>query len=86
MKSLRDNCIELLQNEDIRKDMRDMIKPIVQIVYNELYIYIWVICLYNVFIFFILIMNLYMLFKINRQMHSVSFSYSELVKEALRIP
>jgi len=86
MKSLRDNCIELLQNEDIRKDMRDMIKPIVQIVYNELYIYIWVICLYNVFIFFILIMNLYMLFKINRQMHSVSFSYSELLNEALRIP
>ena len=49
MKTIKDSCIDLLKNEDIRKDMREMIRPICQIIYNEIYIYVWFICLYNVF-------------------------------------
>jgi hypothetical protein len=53
MKNIRDSCIEFLQNEDIRKDVKEIIKPLVQIVYNEVYIYIWLICFYNVVLIFI---------------------------------
>ena len=64
MKSIKENCIEFLQNEDIRRDMKEMIKPVVQIVYNEVYVYLWVICFYCVFIFFILMANLFLLARI----------------------
>jgi|Laugresbdmm110sn_2_1035109.scaffolds.fasta_scaffold03996_2 hypothetical protein len=61
MKNIKDTCIEFLQNEDIRKDVKDIIKPIVNIVYNELYVYLWLICLYNVFLIFIILANLFLL-------------------------
>ena len=61
MKNIKDTCIEFLQNEDIRKDVKDIIKPIVNIVYNEIYVYLWLICLYNVFLIFIILANLFLL-------------------------
>ena len=61
MKNIKDTCIEFLQNEDIRKDVKEIIKPIVNIVYNELYVYLWLICLYNVFLIFIILANLFLL-------------------------
>jgi hypothetical protein len=60
MKSIKENCIEFLQNEDIRKDMKEMIHPIVQIVYNEVYVYLWVICFYCVFMFFLLLASVFL--------------------------
>jgi len=61
MKNIKDTCIEFFQNEDIRKDVKDIIKPIVNIVYNEIYVYLWLICLYNVFLIFIILANLFLL-------------------------
>lgn len=61
MKNIRDTCIEFFQNEDIKKDVREIIKPIVQIIYNEIYVYIWFICFYNVFLIFIILANLLLL-------------------------
>jgi hypothetical protein len=31
---------------------KDAVKPIVNVVYNEIYIYVWFICIYNVFLIF----------------------------------
>ena len=67
MKNIRDTCIEFFKNEDIRKDVKEMVKPIVQIVYNELYLYIWFICFYNVFLIFIILANLFLLLKLLRR-------------------
>jgi hypothetical protein len=64
MKNIRDTCIEFFQNEDTRKDVKEMIKPVVQIIYNELYLYIWFICFYNVFLIFIILANLFLLLKL----------------------
>jgi hypothetical protein len=63
MKTIRDTCIEFFQNEDIRKDVREIIKPIVHIIYNEIYVYIWFICLYNVFLIFLVLANLLLLLR-----------------------
>ena len=63
MKTIKDSCIDLLKNEDIRKDMREMIRPICQIIYNEIYIYVWFICLYNVFFIVLLLFNLFLLLR-----------------------
>ena len=64
MKKIKDNCLEFLQNEDIRRDFRDLIRPIIQFIYNEIYIYLWVICFYNVFIFFLIVVNMYLLIRL----------------------
>jgi hypothetical protein len=68
MKNIRDTCIDFFQNDDIRKDVRDILKPIAQNIYNELYIYIWFICFYHVILIFIILVNLFLLlrlFKLN---------------------
>lgn len=53
MKNIRDTCIDFFKNEDIKRDVKDVIKPVVSFIYDEIYVYLWFICLYNVF--FILI-------------------------------
>jgi hypothetical protein len=63
MKNIRDSCIGFFKNEEICRDIREMLKPIVTIVYNELYLYIWAICLFNVFLIFIILVNLFLLIK-----------------------
>jgi len=50
MKSLRETCIDFFTDENIKKDVREMIKPIFHLIYNEVYIYIWLIAFYHFFI------------------------------------
>jgi hypothetical protein len=61
MKSFRDTCIDFFQNEDIKNDLTALLKSSVNLIYNEVYIYIWFICFYNVFLIFIILANLYLL-------------------------
>jgi len=51
MKTLRDSCIEYFKKEEIKKTVHEIIKPIFGWVYNEVYIYIWVIAFYHVLLF-----------------------------------
>ena len=71
MKTFRDTCIDFFQNEDIKNDLTRLLKSSVNVIYNEIYIYIWFICFYNVFLIFIILANLYLLLtllkKINKQ-------------------
>jgi len=64
MKNIRDSCIEFFQNEEIRRDMREVIKPISNIIYNETYLYIWLLCFYSVLLLLVGLANLFLLIKI----------------------
>lgn len=64
MKSIRDTCLEFFKNEDIKKDVKDMVRPIVDMAYNEIYWYVWLICIYHVFFILIILANLYLLLKL----------------------
>jgi hypothetical protein len=64
MKSIRDKFITFLKNEDIRRDVKDIIKPISELIYNETYLYIWFICVYNVLLLFIILANLFILIRL----------------------
>jgi hypothetical protein len=64
MKNIRETCIEFLQNEDIKKDVKAIIRPIVGIIYNEVYPYLWFLCIYNVFLIFIVLANLVLLLRL----------------------
>ena len=65
IKNIRNSSLEFFQNEDIKRYLKEMIKPIVNIIYNEIYVYILFICMYNVFLFFITLANLFILLKIS---------------------
>jgi hypothetical protein len=64
MKSIRESCIELFKDENIKKDIKTLLAPLVEIIYNDLYVYIWSICFFNLFLFVIIILNLVLLLKI----------------------
>ena len=63
MKNLRETCIDFLKSEDMKREVRDIIKPIGDIVYNELYFYIWFICIYNIILIFIVLAILCLLLR-----------------------
>jgi hypothetical protein len=63
-KTIRDTCIEYLNKSDIKQDLKEISKPVVEIIYNELYIYILLICVYNVVFIFIVLANFILLLKL----------------------
>ena len=50
--------------EDLGRYIKQFVKPIVQNVYNEIYTYIWFICIYNLFLIFITLANLILVYKL----------------------
>ena len=80
MKNIRDTCIEFFQNEDIRRVVKEIIKPIANIIYNETYLYIWFICIYNVFLLFIILANLFLLVKLLKKQSKIDLNFRDLEK------
>ena len=52
---------EWLKNEDIQSNFRKASSVVVKAIYNEIYIYIWFICVYNIFLLIVVVINLYLL-------------------------
>jgi hypothetical protein len=59
-----DTILSFFQSEDIKKYMKETIRSIVLIIYNEMYFYVWLICFYHVFLIFIVLANLFILLRI----------------------
>ena len=64
MKNIKDSCIEFLNNANTMKEIKDILKPLTTSIYNELYIYIWIICFYSIIMFLLILANLYVLMNI----------------------
>ena len=65
MKNLRDTFKQFLNNDDIKNDLKEiMMKPVFNMIYNEIYIYIWIIAIYNIFFVFIILAIFFILLKI----------------------
>lgn len=54
---IQDSCMEFFKKEDIQRYIKDCMSPLVGIIYNEIYPYIWFICIYNVFLIFLTLAN-----------------------------
>ena len=54
-------CISFYKDENIRNDI---IKPIAQLIYDDIYLYIWIVCFYSMFIILILLIILIIVIKI----------------------
>ncbi len=57
---------EWLKNEDIQLNFRKASGAVTAAIYNEVYVYIWFICIYNIFLLIVVVINLYLLVKIWR--------------------
>lgn len=64
MKNLKEILIDYLKDDNTRKELNEILKPITEPIYNELYIYIWIFCFYSILLFLILLVNLFLLLKI----------------------
>ena len=58
MKNLRDTCIDFFKSENTKKEVKEMMKPIFSMIYNEMYVYIWIIAIYNIF-FIVMILAMF---------------------------
>jgi hypothetical protein len=72
MKNIKDSVIEFLKNENIKKELSEVFRPLGTLVYNEIYIYLWSICIFNVFLIFIILANLILLLKLFRLTEIIS--------------
>jgi hypothetical protein len=61
------NITELFSNYEVQKYIKELVHPIGESVYNEVYLYIWFICIYNVFLFAVLLINLFLLLRLSNQ-------------------
>jgi len=64
------------RKEDIKKMSKEIVKPIVNIIYDEIYPYIWFICIYNVFFIFITLANLFLLVRLCKEFRK-KITYNE---------
>jgi hypothetical protein len=52
---MKDTLLRFFDNDDIKRELRVLIKPISSLIYNELYIYIWFLCVYHVVLLFVIV-------------------------------
>jgi len=62
------------RKEDIKKLSKEIIKPVVNIIYDEIYPYVWFICIYNVFLIFITLANLFLVIRLFKEIHKLQGS------------
>lgn len=65
MDSMWDTCLNYLKTDEARRQLREnVIVPMGDIMYNEMYFYVWFICIYHVFLILIILANLVLLLKL----------------------
>jgi hypothetical protein len=79
MKNIKETCLQFFQNEDIRKEIKEIIRPIASVVYNEISLYVWLLCIYSIFLIFITLANLFLLVKIYLSKKHIVFDLAQLV-------
>jgi len=63
-KNFTDICLDFFRKEDVQRYAKDIVRPVVNVIYNQIYPYIWTICLYCVFLFFLTLVNLILLARV----------------------
>ena len=78
---LQDNfeapIIDFIKSEDIKRDFYSVVQPVYTNIYNELYPYLWFICIYIVIITFIILVNLVLLIRVLNHLGGFYISYHD---------
>lgn len=66
MKTVWSNCLDYFQTDEAKRNVKEsIIHPMGQILYHELYFYVWLICFYHIFLVFLILSILVMLLRVN---------------------
>lgn len=56
---------QYIKSVEFKHNLKELIiSPVCTLVYNDIYIYIWLICLYHVFLILMIVINIYLLSKL----------------------
>ena len=74
-----ESCLTYLKSDESRRYLKEnIIHPVGQVIYNEWYIYLWLICIYHVFLIFLVLANLCLLlslFRTKKDLYQCSFEF-----------
>jgi hypothetical protein len=68
MKSIKETIYDLVQNDNIRNEVKQIFKPFGVIIYNEIYFYILLILLYCGLLFLAILGTLFYLINIHKKL------------------
>jgi hypothetical protein len=68
-----DYCFDFFCKEDIERFLKTTLKSIVTLVYNDVYLYLWIICFYSIFLLLLTLANFLMLIWIRNQIYGIRF-------------
>lgn len=61
--------MKYIRDEENMKLVKDIFEPVKQNLYNDFYVYIWFICIYNVFLLCLFVANFFIMFRIMSRMN-----------------
>jgi membrane-anchored protein YejM (alkaline phosphatase superfamily) len=73
--TLQTSWMQFFNENETRKEVIELLQPIRESIYNEIYIYLWVICFYSIMLFILILANLFMLLHIlhsGKYIHNIS--------------
>ncbi len=73
---------DLLKNEEVQRYVKHSTKTVSTMIYNEIYPYVWLICIYSVLLFLMVLLNFVWLIRLvsshNNNQSFPPYPYSEL--------
>jgi hypothetical protein len=71
-----ETCQEYFRSKNGQAEIKqNFLEPIGAILYNEMYFYVWLICLYHVFLIIIVVANLILLLRLLQYTSTTSLIY-----------
>ena len=61
---LQHSWIQFFKDVETKREFMELLKPVKESLYNEIYIYIWIICFYSIMLFLLILANLFLLLRI----------------------
>jgi len=67
MGTIKETFLSFFKDKEMKQNIKDVLHPVTDIIYNEIYIYVWGICFFNCFLFIIILVNLFLLLKLSNK-------------------
>jgi hypothetical protein len=64
---LHNSWMHFFNDVETKKEFMELLKPVKESLYNEIYLYIWIICFYSIMLFLLILANLFLLLRILNQ-------------------
>jgi len=69
---LHNSWMHFFNHVETKKEFMELLKPVKESLYNEIYLYIWIICFYSIMLFLLILANLFLLLRILNQPIQIS--------------